>query len=276
MSAIGRSYYFICSSRIGHSLARGVVSSLRACGALRKFHTPLDALTLDHAAAVGLMRLWSRIHWSPGDGMMPAEQLLAIYRLAAGWPARGDIVELGAWVGLTTSYLATACQVRSEGKVHAVDTFLGTKEGNSTYPSAAKFGGSTLQAFRDNIARAGVEDVVNTLIDDTADAAAAYNGDAIRLLLIDADHSYEGLRRDYEGWWPHVAHGGLIVFHDYDMPDVARFIDGQVRRDRRVSLEPGRVVANVMAVTKRSPAKSQCGYAPRRAVRTDSMEVTTG
>jgi predicted O-methyltransferase YrrM len=255
MSLAGQCYYAACSTRVGRALARGLVGAMRRLGGRRRFHMPLDALRLDHRAVAELMRLWSRIHWSSGDGMMPAEQLLAVYRLAATWPARGDTVELGAWVGLTTSYLATACRVRGEGKVYAVDTFKGTREGDTTYPSIERHGGDTLRAFEHQMRRAGVESEVQALVGLTTDVASRYPGRAIRMLLIDADHSYEGVSGDFETWAPHVVPGGLIVFHDYLMADVARFVDGVVRGDPALDMTPGQVVPNVFAVTKRATAR---------------------
>jgi predicted O-methyltransferase YrrM len=251
MSPLGRSYYALCATRFGHHLARGLAKPLRRAGLLPGGYPPIDALALDHKSLKGLLRLWPRIHWSPGDGMMPTEQLLAIYHLAATWPVRGDVVELGSWTGLTTCYLATACKVRGEGKVFAVDTFAGTMEGGTTYPSAERFGGSTFKAFEDQILRAGVADVVEPLVGFTSEVAATYPGGRIRFLLIDADHSYEGVRGDFELWAPHVAPGGLIVFHDYLMPEVARYVDEHVRRDSSFDIHPGHVVPNVMAVTKK-------------------------
>ncbi|RPH56645.1 MAG: class I SAM-dependent methyltransferase, partial [Acidobacteria bacterium] len=38
------------------------------------------------------------------------------------------------------------------------------------------------------------------------------------VLFIDGDHSYEGVRRDFEMYRPLVREGGLIVFHDI-VPD---------------------------------------------------------
>jgi predicted O-methyltransferase YrrM len=224
---------------------------------------PLDALNLDHKAAAGLMDLWTRIHWSSGDGMMPPEQLYAIYRWAVTWHGRGDIVELGSWVGLTTSYLATACRVRGEGRVHAVDTFEGTKEGGGHYSSIEKYDGSTLAAFRGNIHRAGVDDLVNVMVGYTSDAAQQYRGRPIRLLLIDADHSFAAVKRDFQLWSPMVMPGGLIVFHDYLMEDVARFVDTEVAPDARFELTPGHAVPNVMAITKR-PNVGRVTHRPRR------------
>lgn len=37
----------------------------------------------------------------------------------------------------------------------------------------------------------------------------------IRVLFIDADHSYEGCKADFDRYSPFVVEGGLIVFDDY-------------------------------------------------------------
>ena len=250
MSWISKRYYDLCQSPVGHATTKTMVRMMRRLGIARPFHMPLDALHLEHDAVAGLMRLWSRIHWSSGDGMMPPDQLLAIYRLAVEWPVDGDIVELGAWTGLTTCYLATACRVRNSGRVFAVDTFKGTKEDGSLYPSVAKMGGSTLDAFHERTRRAGVADIALPLIGRTTEVADRYPGRPIRFLLIDADHSYDGVRADFERWSPKVAPGGLIVFHDYQMPDVARFVDSQVIGRPGFDPHPGLVVPNVIAFTK--------------------------
>lgn len=251
MGLAGQCFYGCCATRIGH-VAMGVAgASLRRIGIFKDFRMPLDALRLDHPSVKGLMELWSRIHWSPGDGMMPADQLLAVYKLAVEWPVDGATVELGAWVGLTTSYLGAACRVRGRGRVYAVDTFEGTREGNGYYPSISRYQGNTYGAFCNQIRRAGVEDLIEPLVGLTDTIGLMYEHEPIRFLLIDADHSYEGVKRDFERWSPHVATGGLIVFHDYRMADVARFVDESVRLDPDFDDAPGEVVPNVFAVTKR-------------------------
>jgi predicted O-methyltransferase YrrM len=40
------------------------------------------------------------------------------------------------------------------------------------------------------------------------------SGRAIDFLFIDADHTYEGVRRDFQLYSPLVAKGGLIALHD--------------------------------------------------------------
>ena len=37
----------------------------------------------------------------------------------------------------------------------------------------------------------------------------------IDMVYIDADHSYEGVRKDLDAWIPHVKSGGIVSGHDY-------------------------------------------------------------
>ena len=41
------------------------------------------------------------------------------------------------------------------------------------------------------------------------------NGVRPEFTFIDGDHTYEGVRRDIENYWPLLAVGGIMVFHDY-------------------------------------------------------------
>lgn len=43
---------------------------------------------------------------------------------------------------------------------------------------------------------------------------SALDGRRIDLLFIDGDHTYEGVRADFETYWPLVAGGGIVAFHD--------------------------------------------------------------
>ena len=45
------------------------------------------------------------------------------------------------------------------------------------------------------------------------DLAPLWNG-PIDFLFIDGDHSYEGVRRDWDEWTPHVVEQGTVVLHD--------------------------------------------------------------
>jgi len=47
-------------------------------------------------------------------------------------------------------------------------------------------------------------------------------------LIIDGDHSYQGVRFDWENYHRYVAKGGFVLFDDYHEvghPDVTKFVD---------------------------------------------------
>lgn len=66
--------------------------------------------------------------------------------------------------------------------------------------------------------------VARTRICDSAQAGHEWTGPKVGLLIIDADHRYEGVKRDCAAWLQHVAPRGYVFFHDYD-PDGTEFAD---------------------------------------------------
>jgi len=63
---------------------------------------------------------------------------------------------------------------------------------------------------------------VNSQIPETVDRVRGItDGRPVDFLFIDGDHSYEGVKRDFELWSPLVRSGGMIAFHDMrpDHPD---------------------------------------------------------
>lgn len=50
---------------------------------------------------------------------------------------------------------------------------------------------------------------------DSAEAADYFDDGSVDFCFIDADHSYEGVKRDILAWLPKVADGGAIGGHDH-------------------------------------------------------------
>jgi cephalosporin hydroxylase len=69
-------------------------------------------------------------------------------------------------------------------------------------------------------------------------------GRPVDFLFIDGDHSFEGVKRDFELWSPLVRSGGLIALHDMkpDHPDgVPRLwaeLKGRFETEERIAAEP--------------------------------------
>lgn len=57
-------------------------------------------------------------------------------------------------------------------------------------------------------------DRINWIERDSYDVGMEWEGE-IDLLIVDGDHSPEGVTRDCDAWLRHVRDGGLVMFHDY-------------------------------------------------------------
>ena len=52
------------------------------------------------------------------------------------------------------------------------------------------------------------------------------------VLLIDGDHSYDGVKFDFDNYHPFIKQGGYIIFDDYkatEWPSVTEFIDKELK-----------------------------------------------
>jgi glycosyltransferase involved in cell wall biosynthesis len=149
-----------------------------------------------------------------------------LHRLAKTGPGRGNVVEIGSFMGLSTCWLASGSKAAGRLPVVAVDHFKGSPEhqvGGSHPVEAIAKTGTTLPRFRANIERKGLADCVVVREGASTDIAAGWSH-PIRFLFIDGDHSYEATRQDAAAWSRHVAAEGLVAFHDVGVwPGVTTF-----------------------------------------------------
>lgn len=60
-------------------------------------------------------------------------------------------------------------------------------------------------------------------------AAARFANSSVDFVWIDADHSYDGVRKDIFAWLPKIKPGGLIAGHDYyDQPEKNNFVQSAI------------------------------------------------
>lgn len=151
------------------------------------------------------------------EGLIDLREGECLYLLARRAGALGHTVEIGSLMGRSTWYLARGLEdASSPYRVLAVDPHL---EG-------------TRAAFEANVARSGIAGRVEPRYEYSAEAAAAFEG-PVGVLWIDGDHSYEGVRRDFELWFPKLAAGGWVAFHDTvtEFPGTTRLVREVLRRD---------------------------------------------
>ena len=141
------------------------------------------------------------------------------------------IVEIGNHQGRSVIIMAKA--IKSAGKstkIYAVDPHVEFKGVNGRV-----FGPLDLKAMYSNIVIAGVGDLIFKVALASNEAASAWTNRNIGLIFIDGDHSYEGVKLDFESWFIHIANGGKLAFHDSTSPGVSRLI-GEISSDNRLRL----------------------------------------
>ena len=139
------------------------------------------------------------------DGWFGPHEGRLLYRLAASADPRGAIVEIGSWQGRSTTWLAAGALAGRGARVVAIDPHIGT--------ALRAPGDSTEAALRGTLERAGVSEHVDVVV-ATSEATAAGWSEAISLLWIDGDHSYEAAARDLALWEPYLREDATVAFHD--------------------------------------------------------------
>lgn len=127
--------------------------------------------------------------------------------LAAKVAAHRAIVELGSYTGKSAACLAVGSAEGNSVKVYAVDLWT-TGVGKREYLP------NVLAKFTARIEQYDAKGLVVPVMGDTSEVAATFPH-SIGLLFIDASHTYEGVKRDFETWSPKVDADGVIAMHDY-------------------------------------------------------------
>ena len=67
------------------------------------------------------------------------------------------------------------------------------------------------------------------------DVANYFDNDTVDVVFIDADHSYDGAKKDYWAWYPKVKTGGLFLFHDvFPRFGVYQLYNNELVKDTRI------------------------------------------
>ncbi|XPV76406.1 MAG: class I SAM-dependent methyltransferase [Desulfovibrio sp.] len=151
------------------------------------------------------------------EGWQTPLEGFALLSFAAKGPGKGAIVEIGSFKGRATCYLGLGTKSTGREKVYAVDSFQ--EAGMSD--SATYF-----DEFMTNVKKNGLSMQVRPVPKKSIEAAKEWDK-PIRLLFIDGEHTYEGVKSDFTLWEKHVVEGGIIAFHDAnskDHPEVGKFV----------------------------------------------------
>lgn len=138
-------------------------------------------------------------------GLYKREEAAFLYEVAR---RRGEIVEIGCYLGRTTAILLQAAAVWG-ARVTSVDPFA---------ELPARFEPATAAKWRRNLAMVGLE-APELLEMTSAEAAARYERE-VALAFIDGDHGYQAVAEDLALWTPKIKLGGAVALHDMWFPSI--------------------------------------------------------
>lgn len=146
------------------------------------------------------------------EGWLSLDEASLLYELASSVTV-GCIVEVGSYRGRSTVALGLGSMSGAKSPVYAIDPheeFVG--------PGGGIFGPQDRSLFYENMLSTSCYQIVR-LINLSSEVVTPGWNKPVELLWIDGDHSYEGVKRDFEYWLPHLTKEAYIVFDDTRNPN---------------------------------------------------------
>jgi len=141
------------------------------------------------------------------EGMISLEEAGALFALAKD-VSRGCIVEVGSYRGQSTAMLGYGSLEGGRVPVFAIEPheeFTGVLGG--------KFGPPDRCAFFKAMIDSGAYQIVR-LVNLSSEYVTPRWDKPVGLLWLDGDHTYQGVKRDFDCWCPHLLPDGIVAFHD--------------------------------------------------------------
>lgn len=134
------------------------------------------------------------------EGLIHPREGLLLYTLARRAAHIGNVVEIGSYHGCSTWYLVQGLRdAGSPYKVISIDPHIDPKQRDAYY--------ATLE-------RHGLADWVEPRVAFSHDVAESFDEGPVGMVWIDGDHSYRGVKEDFEDWFPRLECGGWYAMHD--------------------------------------------------------------
>lgn len=132
-------------------------------------------------------------------------------------------VEVGAWKGKSTAFMAV--EIANSGKriaFYTVDTWQGSDE-PAHHADPDVRAGRLYEVFLRNIKPAAAH--VKPIRATSVEAAKLFDDGSVDFIMLDGDHTYEGVRDDIAAWLPKMKPGAIFSGDDYNWTGVRKAIE---------------------------------------------------
>ena len=134
---------------------------------------------------------------------MSTRELNTLYDLASELPEGAKVLEIGSYLGASSCYLSTALSPKG-GHLFCVDTWE-----NQTMPEGER---DTFLEFKKNTSE--VSTYIHPVRKNSQNLCKTDIQLPLDMVFIDGDHSYAGVKNDYEKMIEWIRGGGILAFHD--------------------------------------------------------------
>lgn len=131
-----------------------------------------------------------------------------------------NILCVGSKYGFIPAVCATGCRDNKYGKVDFVDASMDMNEVNKV--AGNHWGGVGFWKKCDPKKYFGkfeLQNFIDLYVLTTENFAKKYSKKTYDYIHIDGDHSYKGVKLDFDLFWPKLNKGGFMAFHDIASPD---------------------------------------------------------
>jgi dimeric dUTPase (all-alpha-NTP-PPase superfamily) len=145
------------------------------------------------------------------DGFMNKENILLFDKVLDLMPPECCWIELGAWTGKSVAYsVVELINKKKFGKFFAVDSWQGCEilqKHELVKSNLVK------DVFLKNISP--LSDKIKIIENYSWKAAKDFLDESVDFCYVDADHSYEGVSKDLDAWWPKIKENSYFGGDDY-------------------------------------------------------------
>ena len=152
------------------------------------------------------------MYWENIPGMFNFDN---IYQSMVNKFNNAIFIEIGAWKGKSAVFMAE--EIKKSGKnieFYTIDLFEYTPEYNQYKKKGDNH--SFYEEFMENINP--LKDFIKPIKGKSFEEANNFQDNSIDFLFVDGDHSYKGVKKDLESWFPKIKNAGIIAGHDYTEP----------------------------------------------------------
>ena len=151
-------------------------------------------------------------------------ELFKLYELSKRLNEEGIVVEIGSYIG--ASSLMIGLGLKNKCKLYCIDTWQNDAMTEGNWDTFKEFMNNT-KLLKNKIKP----------IKATSNDAVTEITEAVDFIFIDGDHSYEGVKTDFDLWFPKLKKGGLIVFHDWEWAEGVKRVINEDAKPQLLKIE---------------------------------------